>query len=227
MAFQTINLGLIANDGTGDDLRTAFEKIINNFDHLQDQIDDAIIGENLGDGEPIFKQRTDNILELRSIGSGSNINLSTVDDKIVVALDVTEDIDLQLNDLINVNTITAQGNITIQGANSKFIGNLTGNVLGNVLGTVYAPIGTFGLQGDVVGRNPDTPPSDPSYNPAKVDGIAVKDLNKYVTSFDFGGLVNRKISNPLDFFLDQIGMDFGDFGPDPVPFDVDAGSIVT
>ena len=31
MAIQLINLGTYANDGTGDDLRTAFEKTKDNF----------------------------------------------------------------------------------------------------------------------------------------------------------------------------------------------------
>ena len=34
MPIQTINLGNYANDGTGDDLRTAFEKINANFNEL-------------------------------------------------------------------------------------------------------------------------------------------------------------------------------------------------
>ena len=34
MAKQTINIGSAANDGTGDPLRTAFDKINDNFDEL-------------------------------------------------------------------------------------------------------------------------------------------------------------------------------------------------
>ena len=34
MAKQTINIGSVANDGTGDPLRTAFDKINDNFDEL-------------------------------------------------------------------------------------------------------------------------------------------------------------------------------------------------
>ena len=34
MSIQTVNLGTYANDGTGDDLRAAFEKVIGNFDYL-------------------------------------------------------------------------------------------------------------------------------------------------------------------------------------------------
>ena len=34
MAVQTINVGVLANDGTGDDLREAFIKANQNFDDL-------------------------------------------------------------------------------------------------------------------------------------------------------------------------------------------------
>ena len=34
MAKQTINIGSSANDGTGDQLRTAFDKVNDNFDEL-------------------------------------------------------------------------------------------------------------------------------------------------------------------------------------------------
>ena len=34
MAIEYINVGTIANDGTGDDLREAFVKINNNFEEL-------------------------------------------------------------------------------------------------------------------------------------------------------------------------------------------------
>lgn len=38
MAFQSINVGTVANDGTGDPLRTAFSKVNGNFTDAQTQI---------------------------------------------------------------------------------------------------------------------------------------------------------------------------------------------
>lgn len=46
MAIETINIGSYANDGTGDDLRTAFEKVNNNFTLLQTDVN-VVNGENL------------------------------------------------------------------------------------------------------------------------------------------------------------------------------------
>ena len=41
MAVQTINIGQIANDGTGDDLRVAFAKVNSNFTDIGDYIFDS------------------------------------------------------------------------------------------------------------------------------------------------------------------------------------------
>ena len=38
MAIQRVNIGTIANDGTGDDLREAFVKVNNNFTELEAHI---------------------------------------------------------------------------------------------------------------------------------------------------------------------------------------------
>jgi hypothetical protein len=51
MAIQTINLGTYANDGTGDDLRTAFNKVNSNFAILAVT---ALGGINLGGGTGVF-----------------------------------------------------------------------------------------------------------------------------------------------------------------------------
>jgi hypothetical protein len=49
MALQTINLGTYANDGTGDDLRTAFNKVNANLTELYS----ALYGANVGSAPPI------------------------------------------------------------------------------------------------------------------------------------------------------------------------------
>lgn len=48
MAIQTINLGTYANDGTGDDLRTAFQKVNANLTELYG----ALFGANIGASPP-------------------------------------------------------------------------------------------------------------------------------------------------------------------------------
>lgn len=72
MAINKINIGKIVNDGLGDDLRTAFEKINGNFIHVIDQLDIALSrdAENVGNGAPVFKEKVNNLLQFRSLLSG-------------------------------------------------------------------------------------------------------------------------------------------------------------
>lgn len=68
MTIQVINLGNYANDGTGDDLRTAFQKVNANFAQLGNgEVHDGV---NLGTGARIFKQRNSNAnLEFKTLES--------------------------------------------------------------------------------------------------------------------------------------------------------------
>lgn len=71
MAIETINLGSYANDGTGDDLRTAFEKVNANFALLNTEVTIAN-GENIGSGVKIFAKRNVANLEFKTLISRDN-----------------------------------------------------------------------------------------------------------------------------------------------------------
>jgi len=88
MAVQLINIGNVANDGTGDDLREAMIKINNNFEELDLRDDEATSASNLGDvGEGLFLRRNVYDLEFKKISAGANVTLTADDDKIVIASD--------------------------------------------------------------------------------------------------------------------------------------------
>jgi hypothetical protein len=88
MAVQLINIGNVANDGTGDDLREAMIKINTNFEELDLRDDEQTSASNLGDtGEGLFFQRNSYDLEFKKISAGSNITLTADDNKIVIAAD--------------------------------------------------------------------------------------------------------------------------------------------
>ena len=58
MAVQLINIGNVANDGTGDDLREAFIKVNQNFEEIDLRDDEQTTVSNLGDtGEGVFAQK--------------------------------------------------------------------------------------------------------------------------------------------------------------------------
>ena len=86
MAVQLINIGAIANDGTGDDLREAFIKVNQNFEELDLRDDEKTSASNLGDiGEGLFVRRNIYDLEFKKIAAGPNITLTADDNKIVIA----------------------------------------------------------------------------------------------------------------------------------------------
>jgi hypothetical protein len=64
MAKQVINIGTVANDGTGDPLRTAFDKVNDNFTELYN--DDA------GDVDSVNGQTGTVVLDTDDISEGTN-----------------------------------------------------------------------------------------------------------------------------------------------------------
>ncbi len=89
MTIQTINIGALANDGTGDDLRAAFLKVNSNFDELDLRNDEATTGSNVGvGGNAVFKQKTGYNLEFRKIVGGDRIAVTTTGDLITIAADL-------------------------------------------------------------------------------------------------------------------------------------------
>lgn len=77
MPIQTINLGTYANDGTGDDLRTAFQKVNSNFNILS-TANNIANGVNLGTGAGVFAQRNINNLEFKTlISSDSTLSITS------------------------------------------------------------------------------------------------------------------------------------------------------
>ena len=82
--IQTINIGNVVNDGLGDDLRTAFEKVNANFADLNDEL--SITGNNLGDtGEGIFANKSGSTLNFKNIVAGRKISLTGGQNSIVIS----------------------------------------------------------------------------------------------------------------------------------------------
>jgi hypothetical protein len=131
MAIQQVNLGTYANDGTGDDLRTAFTKVNSNFSELDNLT--IVGGTNLGAGSPVFATvvadaGTGSKLSFRSLVAGTNIAVTNNSDTI---------------------TFTTTGTIT-----ANLTGNVTGNVTGNLTGNVTGNV-TGNLTGNVTGQVSD------------------------------------------------------------------------
>ena len=118
MPIQTINIGNYANDGLGDDLRTAFEKVNANFNLLNTT--DTTAAANVGTGSGVFAQKSGTTLQFKSLVGGSNITLSS-----------------------NGTSITINGSGNLSSETSPSLGgnlNMNGNNIiggGNIEATIY------------------------------------------------------------------------------------------
>ena len=110
MTLQTINLGGYANDGTGDDLRTAFQKVNFNFDILRYEVAGAT---NLGSGIGVFAQKNDVNLEFKSLTSNDNS---------VILTDTSDTVNLQsITTVLNDSSPMLGGDLGLNGFTIKAI----------------------------------------------------------------------------------------------------------
>ena len=114
MTVQTINIGNLVNDGLGDDLRTAFQKVNANFSDLSAQL--TITATNVGvTGSGVFKEKVGADLRFKKLVSGTKMLLNDTGDTIVVnstAADAFVRIDTDSGNI----QASANQNITFSGA---------------------------------------------------------------------------------------------------------------
>ena len=116
MAIQTINIGNVVNDGLGDDLRTAFQKVNANFTELEGSL--TVTASNIGTtGLGVFKQKTGANLEFKNLVGGNKIVLDDLTDSIIIRTDVPNAFTTIETNSGVVSANTSLG-IVLQGGNS-------------------------------------------------------------------------------------------------------------
>lgn len=121
-----VDVGLVPNDGTGDDIREAFIKLNNNIKFLGENFGAVPSGANLGSsGESVFKEVVDYQYRFRKIDADGNLHVRLVGDVITLDFRPNTPVNFQGQNITNAGSVTA----------SSFNGPLTGNVTGNVSGT--------------------------------------------------------------------------------------------
>jgi hypothetical protein len=83
MTVQTINIGNQVNDGLGDDLRTAFQKVNANFSDLSAQLT-ITVGTAATTGINIFKEKVGAELVFKGLVSGTKMLLDDTGDNIII-----------------------------------------------------------------------------------------------------------------------------------------------
>lgn len=226
MAISLINVGQIANDGTGDDLREAFIKINQNFEEIDLRDDEQTTASNIGAiGEGIFANKVNYDLQFKKLVQGSNITLTSTDESVIVnavgglqQLIVSSDsgsIILRDGDAVNlvggagIETSVLGDTITVTNTSSSLVtdttpelgGNLNANNFNiNSINRIAANEFIGFLDGNVEGNVWDIDIRDLSSRVLQVE----EDL----TGFDLGSL-GTNITSIIDFLAQTVSIDYG------------------
>jgi len=234
--ISTIDIGQLVNDGTGDDLRTAFDKVNDNFVDLNARFPRAANGENLGpSGEGIFESSSNSTLSFKKLIGGDNISLTSNVTGITITAPDSLD---QLIAVSNSGTVTvARGQtMSIQGT-SGITTSVTGQNLyisgtTGIVSADGAPSLSAGLDANNQNiANAGVVTSTGFYGPIEglVYGIDVRDLSNAAgeNSFDFGNL-NNTYTNIIDYLQKETDVEFGTFvNPGTVSATIDLGTIAS
>jgi hypothetical protein len=222
MAIQVINVGNLANDGTGDDLREAFIKVNQNFDEL-DLRAANVEGANVGiGGFTLFKDKVGSTLNFRALQpdplAPGTVAFRVSDDGNTLFLKSTQ-ATLVFTDGVNTITSNVSEPIIFQGAVN------TGAVV-----SVDNNTKTISIDSQLVREN--SPAVSATLNMQQnnivncgtINGVNVTDLAD-VASLDFGGVGNT-ITSIIDYLNIVTDVDFGTV-TSPVNVTLDEGLIVS
>jgi len=238
MAIKNINIGYLANDGTGDDLREAFIKVNDNFDEMQSLLNNTIkvTGENIGLGKPIFKEKLGNTLQFKTLIQGNNILLTEHGDSITFTAD---------SGLEQIIVLSESGSIILPGGQQLL--NVFGGVnIGTAVdvqdGESFLKINVKGaglleldqdphLGGTLIGNNNNitdihsiTSNTFVGNLNGTVYGIDIRTISDALLEFDFGGFI-FSINSIIDYIYLTTDIDFGSFiAPNTIV--LDEGTII-
>lgn len=237
MAVDLINVGQIANDGTGDDLREAFIKVNQNFEELDLKIEGDVTASNTGAvGEGIFSQKINNDLQFKKLVAGSDITLTATNDQITIdangglkSLLVTTDTNsVILTNTAGLNIVGGEGIETGLSSNTLTITN-TGAVS---LSNDPNPVLNENLNAndyDIQNANAITATrvsADEFIGDLEglVYGLDIRDTAKYLNDYFDLGEISPTYDNILDWIISESVVDLGTF-TDPNPKNLDFGSF--
>ena len=240
MAITTINVGNIANDGTGDDLREAFIKVNANFADLDGRINNTVVtAANIGTaGQGVYADTLDNTLQFKKIVGGTNTTVTANNETVIIS---------SSGGMNNFLVLTDNGSITVSG--STALGLEGGEVISTrVAGsTVFFDLNDSGIlardtaptlsqnlnANDKNIANVETINANSFIGPLTglVYGVDVRNLNEYFDKYwNFGEIVSwpNSYETIIDYIVAQTDVDCGDFiGSNDVSrvWEIDLGTI--
>lgn len=221
MAITSINVGNIANDGTGDDLREAFIKVNSNFEDVDSRIQDtAIEAVNIGTGAGVYADKDGSTLQFKTLVAGASITLTPTDNSVVVNAETGVGTFHILSDsgslYVNGQTIAVQSGDTDV---------LTTRVVGD---NIFIDLGTSNLverdiapklganlnanNKSIIGANSITAGTFSGNLIGTVHGIDVRDINQYFEDYwDFGEFLDSQTySSIIEWMIGHTDIDMGD-----------------
>jgi len=217
MAVELINVGQVANDGSGDDLREAFIKINQNFEELDLRDDEQTTASNLGEtGEGIFAQKINYDLQFKRLAAGTDISLTADDNQIIIDADagiksLTIDADsesiVQNNDSASIEIKGGTGIKTSVDGDAIVIDNIS---VTDLLSDPNPRLGaTLDAQdNDIINVNTVSGINVQSL----IYGIDIREIetkvNDLVIDFDFGD-IQQNIDSILEWLISSTDVDFG------------------
>jgi hypothetical protein len=198
MTIQTINIGNRVNDGLGDDLRTAFEKVNSNFVELESSL--TITASNVGStGAKVFKQKLDSNLEFRNLVSGRNMLLDEFENSIVIN-STAPDAFIRFDTEAGIVKAGPEnnGNITIEG--------------------MAAPGSISGIRDIEITANGNN-----NFDGTHIRIKTILPVTDILTTYDFG-FINGSFNNAVQLAISAANIDFGTILL-PGTFNLDLGKL--
>lgn len=231
MAITRINVGTLANDGTGDDLRQAFVKVNNNFDDLDARTEGQATADNLGSGTGIFYSKENGVIGLKSLVSGTNIQITNDADTVTISNQGTIIIQgsTGTGSIAGANRtllVTGGDNITTSASSNSITVNIdpSGLVLSDTTPQLGGPLNAD--SNNIVNVGTLTANTITGALTGTVDGINITAWYNQLANtrgFDFGQIVIN-INNALDFLVSQETLTYGSITV-PASINSDFGSI--
>jgi len=243
-SHDLINIGNIANDGTGDELRVAFRKINQKFNDVDFRIGDTFDVVNGGSGEGLFVERiedgdsdsSNNDVLFKSLLAGDNVTLiATGNNEIRISAPTA---------LTTTDFVTDSGTYTLTtGNNVRLLGGdgITTSVVGNdivltndfVSELVEDTSPTLGGQLDadgnsIIGVNSVTATDfiGGTFRGkliGTVENASTTDINNFFTDLDFGDF-NQNVTSFYEYLIEAVGVDLGTISS-PININLDQGLV--
>lgn len=219
MAIQSINIGNIANDGTGDDLREAFIKVNNNFTELNTSVTSVNLqAENLGEGTGLFAQKSDNTLQFKTLQAGAGVTITPGGNTVSITADSGLTQLILISDDGSIILPGGGQSVNLQGGTNVQTKVESGNLKINVTGSGLVELDTSPKLGgnlDVDGKNITNGGTITASNfngalEGLVYGIDIRNISSSLIDFDMGG-VELTATNVMDFIILTTDYDMGTY----------------